>query len=99
MVCGDFRLHDWSDGDVVFANSTCFDRDLFLALVLQSHRLRQGALFLSTKVMNDPTHWSSLVCLVRACVSCACTGCVAGHCTRLCVACVCGVRVCVCVCV
>ncbi len=25
FICGDFLIADWSDADVVFANSTCFD--------------------------------------------------------------------------
>ena len=38
---------DWSDGDIVFANSTCFDDELQRALTRRGERLRPGALLIS----------------------------------------------------
>jgi hypothetical protein len=42
LVCCDFRDYDWSDGDVVFANSTCFDEDLMGDLTKQCELLKKG---------------------------------------------------------
>jgi len=39
----DLRKFDWSDGDVVFANSTCFDETLMNDLSDCAERLKQGA--------------------------------------------------------
>jgi hypothetical protein len=38
---------DWSDGDVVFANSTCFDDALMAAVAAKAQRLRPGALLIT----------------------------------------------------
>eukprot|EP00968_Pinguiococcus_pyrenoidosus_P027108 scaffold7352_cov254-Pinguiococcus_pyrenoidosus.AAC.34 len=38
-----FLDFDWSDGDVVFANSTCYDEDLMLKLTAQASALKPGA--------------------------------------------------------
>ena len=44
---------DWADGDVVFANSTCFDDDLMQALSDRAERLKPGAFVITfTKGMN-----------------------------------------------
>ncbi|CAN0502711.1 unnamed protein product, partial [Ectocarpus sp. 12 AP-2014] len=34
---------DWSDGDLVFANSTCFAEDTLLAIARRAELLRPGA--------------------------------------------------------
>ena len=41
---GSFVEYDWSDGDVVFANSTCFDDDLMTALSRKAEALKPGAI-------------------------------------------------------
>lgn len=46
--------YDWSDGDVVFANSTCFDGDLMNKISSQGEQLRPGALFITfTKALTS----------------------------------------------
>ncbi|RYG52553.1 hypothetical protein EON66_09665 [archaeon] len=39
----DITAYDWSDGDVVFANSTCFDEALMLSLATTADRMRLGS--------------------------------------------------------
>ncbi len=41
---GSFLDFDWSDGEVVFANSTCFDDELMLGLSKAAEKLRPGAI-------------------------------------------------------
>lgn len=53
----DFRLIDFSDGDVVFANSTCFDEQLMTDLARSCERLKQGTYVVTlTKGLNS-THF------------------------------------------
>jgi SAM-dependent methyltransferase len=50
-----FLDFDWSDGDVVFANSTCFDAQLMLDLANSAERLRPGAYIITlTKPLSAP---------------------------------------------
>ncbi|CAM9133824.1 unnamed protein product [Scytosiphon promiscuus] len=51
FVCGDFTVLDWSDGDVVFANSTCFGDDLMKKLAQGATALKEGAIVVT---MTDP---------------------------------------------
>jgi len=44
---GSFLDFDWSDGDVVFANSTCFDDELMSAMGRQAELLRPGSMFIT----------------------------------------------------
>jgi hypothetical protein len=44
---GSFLDFDWSDGDVVFANSTCFDDSLMADMSVQAERLKPGAFFVT----------------------------------------------------
>ena len=44
---GSFLEYDWSDGDVVFANSTCFDDDLMNDMSKRAENLRPGAIFIT----------------------------------------------------
>tara|TARA_B100000482_G_scaffold76208_1_gene54022 strand:+ start:723 stop:1169 length:447 start_codon:yes stop_codon:yes gene_type:complete len=54
LKCGSFLSTDWSDGDVVFANSTCFEDDLVANLAEQAERLKPGALFITfTKALGS----------------------------------------------
>lgn len=41
---GSFLDFDWSDGDVVFANSTCFDDQLMHDMSVQAENLKPGAI-------------------------------------------------------
>jgi SAM-dependent methyltransferase len=41
---GSFLNFDWSDGDVVFANSTCFEDELMRQLTYAAERLKPGAI-------------------------------------------------------
>ncbi len=53
----DFRLIDWSDGDVVFANSTCFDEQLMNDLARACEKLKLGTMVVTlTKGLNS-THF------------------------------------------
>jgi hypothetical protein len=42
-----FLDFDWSNGDVVFANSTCFTEDLMTTLALQGESLKPGAFLIT----------------------------------------------------
>jgi hypothetical protein len=54
LKCASFLSTDWSDGDVVFANSTCFEDDLVANLAEQAERLKPGALFITfTKALGS----------------------------------------------
>jgi SAM-dependent methyltransferase len=44
---GSFLEYDWSDGDVVFANSTCFDDTLMEDMSKRAENLRPGAIFIT----------------------------------------------------
>jgi hypothetical protein len=44
VVHGSLLDLDWSDGDVVFANSTCFEDDLMHSMTRQAERLKPGAI-------------------------------------------------------
>jgi SAM-dependent methyltransferase len=47
MVCGSILDYDWSDGDVIFANSTCFDDRLMQDMSAKAEDLRPGAYFVT----------------------------------------------------
>jgi len=52
---GDLREFDWTDGDVVFANSTCFDEELMRSLTALAEKLRKGAYVITlTKSLKSP---------------------------------------------
>ena len=52
---GSFLSYDWSDGDVVFANSTCFDEKLMGDMAAMARNLKPGAFFVTfTKGLNIP---------------------------------------------
>eukprot|EP00602_Paraphysomonas_sp_CaronLab_P005632 CAMPEP_0185028220 /NCGR_PEP_ID=MMETSP1103-20130426/13860_1 /TAXON_ID=36769 /ORGANISM="Paraphysomonas bandaiensis, Strain Caron Lab Isolate" /LENGTH=244 /DNA_ID=CAMNT_0027562573 /DNA_START=66 /DNA_END=800 /DNA_ORIENTATION=+ len=48
FVHGDATAIDWSDADVVFMNSTCFEDDLLAKLAAQAANLKPGSFVLST---------------------------------------------------
>ena len=45
---GDASVMDWSFGDVVFANSTCFNEEIMRTLAARASLLRPGSFFLTT---------------------------------------------------
>jgi SAM-dependent methyltransferase len=47
LLHADFRDVDWSDADVVYVNSTCFDADLMDDLASYAVRLKRGALIIT----------------------------------------------------
>lgn len=51
----DMSVRDWSDGDVVFANSTCFDDELMSNMAAWAVALKKGAFFITfTKRLPSP---------------------------------------------
>lgn len=59
FLCGDFTDistgRDWTDGDVLFANSTCFDDKLMGTLANLAAGLKKGAIFITlTKRLPSP---------------------------------------------
>lgn len=58
MYEGSFLDFDWSDGDVVFANSTCFDDELMMDMSKKAERLKAGAIIVTfTKVKKLLVLW------------------------------------------
>ena len=46
---------NWLDGDVIFANSTCFDDELMRIMARIAEGLKPGAIFVTfTKGLNSP---------------------------------------------
>ena len=43
----DMNVCDWSDGTVVFANSTCFDDSLMRRLASAATALKKGTIFIT----------------------------------------------------
>mmetsp|Transcript_20054 Transcript_20054/g.28816 ORF Transcript_20054/g.28816 Transcript_20054/m.28816 type:complete len:415 (+) Transcript_20054:111-1355(+) len=55
VYAGSFLDYDWSDGDVVFANSTCYDDQLMADMGEMAKSLKPGAIFVTfTKGLNLP---------------------------------------------
>ena len=51
---GSILDEDWSDGDLIFANSTCFSPDLMTRMGTKGEMLRPGAFFITfTKGLNN----------------------------------------------
>ena len=54
MECASFLNTDWTDGDIIFANSTCFDDELVARMAKQAEHLRPGSLFITfTKALGS----------------------------------------------
>lgn len=47
VQCASFLDVDWSDGDIVFANSTCFEDDLMASMAKQAEKLKPGSVFIT----------------------------------------------------
>ena len=56
----DFAVHDWSDGDVLFANSTCFDDKLMRAVSDQARALKKGSIFITLTKRLPGAHFTVL---------------------------------------
>ncbi|CAN0457728.1 unnamed protein product, partial [Laminaria digitata] len=55
VFLGSFLEYDWSDGDCIFANSTCFPPDLMAALARQAEELKPGSVVVTfTKGLESP---------------------------------------------
>jgi hypothetical protein len=59
LVCGSFLadVHEWSDSDIAFANSTCFPNDLVMKLAVRSQLMRPGSRFVTFTVALDSPYW------------------------------------------
>jgi hypothetical protein len=57
----DFRTFDWSDADLVWANSTCFGSTLMGHLSSFSERMKEGSHFITLTQRLTSDHWE-LVC-------------------------------------
>jgi len=58
--CGDATVADWSDGDVVFANSTCFDEWLMAKLATTADRMAVGSFFVTFTKRLPSAKWEVL---------------------------------------
>ena len=55
FVRGDITKYDWSDGDVCFANSTCFSSELMAQLAETAKRMKPGSFFITfTRRLPSP---------------------------------------------
>jgi len=50
-------IHDWSDSDLAFANSTCFPAELMMKLSVKSQLMKPGARFITFTVSLDSPYW------------------------------------------
>lgn len=57
FMMADFRSFDWSDADVVWANSTCFGQELMRHLSNYSERMKEGSYFLTLTQRLTSDHW------------------------------------------
>jgi len=54
LLSGDFLRENWSDGDLVLMNSTCYSPALMESISSQAERLRPGAIVVSlTKALKS----------------------------------------------
>eukprot|EP00611_Tribonema_gayanum_P016316 TRINITY_DN2843_c0_g1_i2.p1 TRINITY_DN2843_c0_g1~~TRINITY_DN2843_c0_g1_i2.p1 ORF type:complete len:286 (-),score=110.51 TRINITY_DN2843_c0_g1_i2:255-1112(-) len=71
MHLGSLLDFDWSDGDVVFANSTCFDDALMASIAAAAQRLRPGALLITfTKGLESAAFEVSAQCVLPHIATC-----------------------------
>jgi SAM-dependent methyltransferase len=60
LICGSFFDYDWSDGDVIFANSTCFSDEMFEEIGKRCVTLRSGAIVITFSVELTGEHLETL---------------------------------------
>jgi SAM-dependent methyltransferase len=54
LYCGSLTSIDWSDGDVIFANSTCFSDALMIEMAEMADKLKKSSLFITfTKALPN----------------------------------------------
>merc|ERR1711924_404443 len=54
FVHADITCVDFSDADIVFANSVCYPNSVMESIALQAHRLRSGAYLVSVGGFKSP---------------------------------------------
>jgi hypothetical protein len=50
LFLGDFldlSIKDWTDADIIFANSTCYDDDLMIKIGTTAVKMKKGSFFVS----------------------------------------------------
>jgi len=50
-------VHDWSDSDLAFANSTCFPAELMMKLSVKSQLMKPGSRFITFTTSLDSPYW------------------------------------------
>ncbi len=60
FILGDAIAYDWSDADLCFANSTCFDSKLMQQLAKNSLRMKKGAFFITFTKELPSNAWKVL---------------------------------------
>jgi SAM-dependent methyltransferase len=60
FICGDAVAYDWSDADLCFANSTCFDSKLMQQLAKNSLRMKKGSFFITFTKELPSNAWKVL---------------------------------------
>lgn len=55
LIKNDLMVCDWSDGDIVLLNSTCFSRDLMRKISVLAKKLKENAIVvcISKKIEGD----------------------------------------------
>jgi hypothetical protein len=43
----DLSIKDWTDADIIFANSTCYDDDLMIKIAMTAVKMKKGSFFVS----------------------------------------------------
>jgi len=60
FICGDILQVDWSDADVCFANSTCFDDKLMEGLAERANLCKPGTFFITFTRRLPSEKWEVL---------------------------------------
>jgi SAM-dependent methyltransferase len=61
FVMADFRKFDWTDADIVWANSTCYGAELMKYLSEASEKLKEGTYFITLTQRLTSDHWELVV--------------------------------------
>jgi hypothetical protein len=65
FYCQDMLEHDWSDGNVVFAHSTCFEDSLLQSLFHKAKQLQPGSYFITFRATGIDTTAFELINEIR----------------------------------
>jgi len=60
FICGDAIAYDFSDADLCFANSTCFDSKLMQQLAQAAQKMKKGSFFITFTKELPSTAWKVL---------------------------------------